>query len=73
MKPDEIKIPRKWMYGLAIGIMILVAGFMVAKFDRSQTSEAGSESVYGTNLEAGSPEKFALLSGQSGERSVGST
>lgn len=68
MNQNEIVIPRKLVYRAAIGIAILgVLVFSLIVVDRLQKPAASPA------LPAGSPEKFALLSGQSGQRSVGST
>lgn len=74
MNQNEIKVPRKIINATIIALVILAALFLsrgefaFLGFEQSQnTSESAS------NLPAGSAEKFALLSGRSGQRSVGST
>lgn len=69
MNPNEIAIPKKWVYRALIAVGILAAMF----FFRGGSPIADRATTYDTNLAAGSPEKFAYLSGEKGQRSVGST
>lgn len=73
MEQNRTILPRKFAY--VIGFVIFAALLVLAiKFPLSES--ATSPNVAFTKdsiLIAGSPEKFALLSGQSGQRSVGST
>jgi len=71
MSKNEITVPRKLVNGIAIGAVLLgiIISMNIWKSQRPSTDA----SVQSANLAAGSAEKFALLSGQSGQRSVGST
>ena len=71
MSKNEITVPRKFVYAIAIGAVLLGIIFSVSVW-KSQRPSANA-SIQSANLAAGSAEKFALLSGQSGQRSVGST
>ncbi len=68
MNSNEIAIPKKIIY--KIGFVVFVVLLILAvKFPLSRTGQSANAS----NLAAGSPEKFAFLSGQGEQRSVGST
>ena len=68
MKLNELAIPKKLVY--VIGFVIFAILLILAvQFPLSRSRQSRNAS----NLVAGSPEKFALLSGQGGQRSVGST
>ena len=72
MNSTEIVISKKLVYTVTIGLVILVAALLLA----AKISIFGfgqSNNVSSTNLVAGSQEKFAYLSGQGEQRSVGST
>ena len=70
MKQTEITVSKKAV-NYAIGSVIFVILLVLSiKFPLSGSDAA---SIEDSDLTAGSPEKFALLSGQGGERSVGST
>ena len=71
MSRNETTLPRKLIYAIAIGAVLLGTIISVSVWV-SQRSPINA-SVQGANLIAGSPEKFAFLSGQGGERSIGST
>ena len=63
--------PRKLVYAIAIGAVLL--GIIISVSVRKSQRPSIDASVQSDNLATGSAEKFALLSGQSGQRSVGST
>ena len=71
MSRNETTLPRKLIYAIAIGAVFLgiVISVGVWKSQRPSIDAA----VQSANLVAGSPEKFAFLSGQAGEQSIGST
>ncbi len=75
-KPNPVVVSKKLIYLIAIGLGILIvlflwrANFSAFKFGRSTNSTADASSAAGTELIAGSHEKFAFLSGQVGQRSV---
>lgn len=72
MKRNEITVPRNLVY--AIGFVILVILLVIAgKSSPHNVGQSQGLPESGAGLVAGSSEKFALLSGQSGQRSVGST
>jgi len=71
MSKNEITVPRKLVYAIAIGAVLLGIIISVSVW-KSQRLPIDA-SVQSDNLAAGSAEKFVLLSGQSGQRSVGST
>ncbi len=73
MQQNKTTIPRKFAY--AIGFVIFVVLLVLAiRFPFSESAPSPNAAFTGgSNLIAGSPEKFALLSGQSSQRSVGST
>ena len=72
MDKNQIVVPRKQIYAVAIMLGVLIAlyfvggGLSLLRFSRSQNTK-------GVELVAGSQEKFAFLSGQGEQRSVGST
>lgn len=73
MQQNKITIPRKFAYfiGFVIFAILLI---LAIKFPFSEsTSSPNAAFTENSSLIAGSLEKFALLSGQSGQRSVGST
>lgn len=74
MKPTETKVSKKSIY-YAIGLVIFVILLVLAI--QSPLSILGlppnAETMGSPDFIAGSPERFALLSGQGGQRSVGST
>jgi len=69
MSTSEIVVSKKLVYGIGIGLVALVA--LVLFGGKSLISNRAS--VNGNELIAGSSEKFAFLSGQGPQRSVGST
>ena len=71
MSRNETTLPRKLIYAIAIGAVLLGIIFSVRVW-KSQRSSTNA-SIQSANLTAGSAEKFAFLSGQGGERSIGST
>ena len=70
MKQTEITVSKKAV-NYAIGSVIFV--ILLALSIKFPLSGSDAASIEDSDLAAGSPEKFALLSGQGGERSVGST
>jgi len=72
MNSTEIVISKKLVYVVTIGLVflavILVFGGRLSIPGFQQTNNVSS-----ANLVAGSREKFAFLSGQGSQRSVGST
>ena len=74
MKQTEVTVSRK-PANYAIGFVIFVLLLVLAiKFPFSGSGHSpNATSIEDSDFTAGSPEKFALLSGQGGERSVGST
>ena len=72
MNSTEIVISKKLVYALTIGLVILVAVLLFGG-KLSIPGFGQSNNVSSTNLVAGSQEKFAFLSGQGSQRSVGST
>ena len=67
MNSTEIVISKKVVYAVTIGLLILIALLLfVPGFGQSNNASS-------TDLAAGSQEKFAFLSGQGSQRSVGST
>lgn len=71
MSTNETTRPRKLTYAIAAGAVLL--GIFISVSVLVSQRPPGNASVQSANLVAGSPEKFAFLSGQGGERSVGST
>ena len=74
MQQNEITVSRK-LINYAIGFVIFVLLLVLAtKFPLSGSEHSpNATSIEDSDFPAGSPEQYALLSGQSGERSVGST
>ena len=76
MSPNEIAVSRKLVYGvsvtLGIILLLLLFGGKLSAFGFGRSQNAAS-AVDDTRLAAGSAEKFAYLSGQGEQRSVGST
>ena len=73
MQQNEITASRKTV-NYTIGFVILVILLVVAiKFPLSGSGQSPNTSFDSSDLVAGSPEKFALLSGQGEQRSIGST
>ncbi len=73
MQQNKITIPRKFAYaaGFVVFAILLV---LAIKFPLSgQATSSNAAFTENPILIAGSLEKFSLLSGQSGQRSVGST
>ena len=68
MKQNEFIISRKLIYALGF-VIIAILLILAVRFPLSGLGQSSNTS----NLVAGSPEKFAFLSGQGGERSIGST
>ncbi len=69
MKPNEFTISRKLIYAIGFVILLIVA----VRFPLSKLGQSPNTSIDASNLVAGSGEKFAFLSGQGGQRSIGST
>lgn len=72
MKQNEIIISRKHIYALGFVIFAILL-ILVVRFPFSGLGLSPNTSIDSSNLVAGSPEKFAFLSGHGGQRSVGST
>ena len=72
MNSTEIVISKKLVYALTIGLVILVAVLLFGG-KLSIPGFGQSNNVSNINLIAGSQEKFAFLSGNGSQRSVGST
>ena len=72
MKPNENTISRKLIYALGFVIFVILL-ILAARFPLSRLGQSPNTSIDASNLVAGSPEKFAFLSGQGGQRSIGST
>ena len=72
MKPNELTISRKLIYAMGFVIFVILL-ILAVRFPLSRLGPSPNNSIDGSNLVAGSGEKFAFLSGQGGERSVGST
>jgi len=79
MNSTEIVISRKLAYAFITGSVVILAAlllfggkFLAFDFGRSQ-DVADTAPVKNIDLVAGSQEKFAFLSGQGSQRSVGST
>ena len=72
MSKNEITVPRKLVYAIAIGA-VLLGSIISVSIKESQNPLGAGSSATSASLPAGSAEKFALLSGQTGQRSVGST
>ncbi len=71
MSKNETPVPRRLVYAIAIGAVFL--GIIISVSVWGSRRPSTDASVQSANLPAGSAEKFAILSGQSGQRSVGST
>ena len=73
MKQNKISGPRKFVYGIGVVVfaILLVLAIKFPLTDSPRASHAAS--AEGPTFAAGSAERFALLSGRSGQRSVGST
>ena len=72
MNSTEIVISRKLVYAVITGLLILVALLLFGE-KLSIPGFGQSDNASSTELAAGSQEKFAFLSGQGSQRSVGST
>src|SRR5258708_5944890 len=76
MNSKEIRVPKKLIYGIGIGLGILVVLYLINtkfsafNFGRPASMSSGTPLVDSTKLAAGTAEKFAFLSGQTGQRSV---
>ena len=71
MTQNETIPSKKLLFAIAIGAVFL--GIVISVSVLKSQRPSGDTSVQSANLTAGSTEKFALLSGQYGQRSVGST
>ena len=74
MQQNEIKVSRKpiiFAIGFVIFVILLVLAFKFPLFRLGHSPNAAS--IEDSDLAAGSPEKFAFLSGQGAQRSIGST
>ena len=72
MKVNEFTVPKK--LGYAIGFVIFAILLILAvQFPLSRSRQSPNPSMDASNLVAGSSAKFDFLSGQGGQRSVGST
>ena len=71
MSKSETPVPRKLIYAIAIGAVFL--GIIISLGVWESERRSTDAFVQSANLVAGSEAKFAFLSGQSGQRSVGST
>ena len=72
MKVNDFTVSKKLVYviGFVIFAILLILAF---RFPLSRSGQSPNTSTDASHLVAGSPEKFALLSGQGGQRSVDST
>jgi hypothetical protein len=76
MNSKEIRVPKKLIYGIGIGIGILIVLYLINtkfsafNFGRSTSTSNGTPRDNSSKLVAGTVEKFAFLSGQTGQRSV---
>lgn len=74
MNPQgEIKVRRKIINAVIVALVILAALLFSQNELALQAGQFQDTTDGAPPLEAGSPEKFALLSGRGGQRSVGST
>ncbi len=79
MNPTEITVSKKLVYGVAIGLGVLivlvlsVGKFSAFDFGRSANGAKSTVSVDAPKLVAGSQEKFDYLSGHSQPRSIPSS
>jgi hypothetical protein len=72
MKVKEFTVSKKLVY--VIGLVIFATLLILAvRYPLSKLGQSPNTSTDASNLIEGSPEKFAFLSGESGERSIGST
>jgi hypothetical protein len=72
MNTKEMVISKKTVYTIGLGLVLLVAVLLFGG-KLSVLGFGQSDGAVSTNLVAGSPEKFAFLSGKGGQRSIGST
>ena len=74
MKTDEIKVPRKYINAAIISVVVLT-GLILSwnEFLPSGTEQGQGTPEVAFTPAPGSAQKFDLLSGQTGQRSVGST
>lgn len=73
MRQNRTILPRKLAYAIGFVIFAILLALAI-KFPLPESASSPSTiPTDGSNFIAGSPEKFALLSGKSGQRSVGST
>jgi len=73
MNQKQITVPRKLVYALGFAIFVVLL-ILAVRFPLSRSARStDAASMAGSNLPAGSAEKFAFLSGQGTQRSVGST
>jgi hypothetical protein len=72
MNSTEIVMSKKLVYIIAIGLVLLTA-FLAFGGRLSILGSRQPDHTSGADLVAGSQEKFAFLSGQGSQRSVGST
>lgn len=74
MHQNEIKVSKKLIHHTIVFVIFVILLVLAIKFPLSALGHSpNASSTEGPDFPAGSPEKFALLSGQGGERSVGST
>ena len=74
MSRDEIKVSKKAINATIIALVLLTGLiFSWKEFSIPSTDQPQNDNEIASPLTAGSEEKFNLLSGQGGERSVGST
>ena len=72
MKTNEPVVPKKLVYMIAL-VIFAVLLILAVRFPLSRSGQSPNTFIDASNLVAGSPEKFALLSGQNGRGSIGST
>lgn len=72
MDTKEIGISKKTIYTIALAFVILIA-LLLFGGKLSVHGFGSSDKAVSNDLIAGSPEKFAFLSGKGSQRSVGST
>ena len=74
MKQTEMRVARKPIYySIAFVILVILLALAIKYPFSGAGNSPKTTSMRGSNFAAGSPEKFTLLSGQGGKRSVGST
>ena len=74
MKQTGIVASRKPSYYAIRFVIFAILLILAIRFPLSGSGRSPHpEPMNGSDLVAGSPEKFALLSGRGGERSIGST